>query len=274
MVAVILRSICYAFKGFPLPLRRHFSATRQVQSNLDTSAAAVPTATGHQQTSAISQHLELQNPHNLDTRLSFNENLHKYAFDNQPLARSVTAVVSSYFEKFVPEVVVEKMMTGNNWPRPEYTHADGTPYLRETILAQWESIGLLARNNGTLMHADIEAHFNNLGVTSQLPEFKQFVDFKREIMEVRGVRPYRTEWRIAAPDLSLGGSVDFVGIAEDGSYVIMDWKRSKNLPKSIYSSYGRKGRSECLSVVCCLYSTTHHNHLTNLTISFSSAAHH
>lgn len=218
--------------------------SRRVQSGRDSERAATPLAEtcNPQQDPASSRYLELKNPHKLDPLLTFNDDLHKYTFDHQPLAQSVTAVVSSYFEKFVPEKVVEKMMNGNNWPRPEYTHPDGTPYLREKILAQWESIGKLARDNGTLLHADIEAHFNNMDVSSPLPEFKQFVDFKKEVLDVRGVTPFRTEWRIAAPDLSLGGSVDFVGVAKDGSYVIMDWKRSKNLPKSIYASYGKKGR--------------------------------
>lgn len=241
MVAVLIRSVCYAYRSFPLPLRKLFSVTRHSQSGA--AGTELPTSIFQQATSlSNTQHLERQNPHKLDTLLTFNEELHKYSFDNQPLDRSVTTVVSSYFEKFIPEIVVEKMISGNNWPRPQYTHADGTPFSRDKILAQWESVGELARNEGTLMHTHIEAHLNNVDIASQLPEFKQFMAFKNDVMEERGVRPYRTEWRIAAPDLSLGGSVDFVGIAKDGSYVIMDWKRSKNLPTSINASYGKKGR--------------------------------
>jgi hypothetical protein len=65
--------------------------------------------------------------------------------------------------------------------------------------------------------------------------------FYNEIVVKRGIEPWRTEWRIAAPDLSLGGSVDLVGKCLDGTYAIIDWKRSKNLESNIGNGYGRKG---------------------------------
>jgi ATP-dependent exoDNAse (exonuclease V) beta subunit len=92
------------------------------------------------------------------------------------------------------------------------------------------------------MHWNIEHYLNDVAIAPRIPEFQQFLQFHADVIQARKIRPYRTEWRIAAPDLSLGGSVDFVGRREDGSYVLMDWKRSKNLPVKMYKSFGRYAR--------------------------------
>lgn len=92
------------------------------------------------------------------------------------------------------------------------------------------------------MHANIERILNKLETSLDVPELMQFSQFDESVIKARNITPYRTEWRIAAPDLGIGGSVDFVGKLEDGSYVIIDWKRSKNLPKTMYVSYGKFAR--------------------------------
>ncbi len=70
-------------------------------------------------------------------------------------------------------------------------------------------------------------------------QLEQFEKFYQEVMVAQNLTPYRTEWRIAAPDLSLAGSVDLVVRKPDGTFAIIDWKRSKNLPTSIDSNYGK-----------------------------------
>lgn len=92
------------------------------------------------------------------------------------------------------------------------------------------------------MHWNIEKQLNGLPVTTTIPEFKQFLQFEVEVLREEGIRPYRTEWRVAAPELGVGGSIDFVGQRDDGSFVLVDWKRSKNLSTSMYKSYGKYGR--------------------------------
>lgn len=91
------------------------------------------------------------------------------------------------------------------------------------------------------MHYNIERLLNKLEPSRDLPEIQQFESFYKGIIVGKGIEPWRTEWRIAAPDLSLGGSIDFVGKCADGTYAILDWKRSKNLETKIYNGYGRKG---------------------------------
>lgn len=90
------------------------------------------------------------------------------------------------------------------------------------------------------MHYNIERYFNQLEIANDIPEMSQFLAFNEEEINSQGIKPYRTEWRIAAPDLNIAGSVDFVGQMPDGTYCIMDWKRAKNLQGSLSNAYGKK----------------------------------
>lgn len=88
------------------------------------------------------------------------------------------------------------------------------------------------------MHSNIERYYNDLPYnTEQTPEFQQFQQFHKNIICRNNIQPYRTEWRIAVPSLGIGGSIDFIGKLPDGSFVIMDWKRSKTLPGSLDSGF-------------------------------------
>ncbi len=66
------------------------------------------------------------------------------------------------------DVVIQKMVTGTNWPREGYLKMDGqTPMTKEEIKAKWENIGEYARNKGTWMHHNIERGSNDaLGTSS------------------------------------------------------------------------------------------------------------
>lgn len=61
------------------------------------------------------------NPHPRDSLVLFDSAKHTYFCDGQPVRISVTKAVDTFFEKFDPDIAVSKMMTGPNWPRPEYT---------------------------------------------------------------------------------------------------------------------------------------------------------
>lgn len=71
--------------------------------------------------------LERRNQHPLDSRIKFESTGHKYYFDGKLMERSVTEVVGNYFEAFDADLVIRRMMTGNNWPRPEYLRRTGEP---------------------------------------------------------------------------------------------------------------------------------------------------
>jgi len=125
-------------------------------------------------------HLEKKNPHELDKRIQFIEESHTYLFDNQQLDFSVTQLAEKFFEKFDSDLVIERMMNGPNWPRPEYL-SRGVPMTPEEIKLKWDSIGEYARNRGSWMHYNIERHLNGLEYSNALPEMKQFFDFEKEV---------------------------------------------------------------------------------------------
>jgi hypothetical protein len=187
--------------------------------------------------------LDSANKHSLDASITFDEPSHTYFVEGEKMKSSVTEVVGNYFEKFEADLAISRMMNGPSWPRPQYQHKnDGRPFTPEEIKRQWDNIGEYARNRGTWMHYNIERHFNGLTPSDDLIEFKQFLDFEKDVVTKRGVLPHRTEWRIAAPEYSLAGSVDFVGSLPDGTYCLIDWKRSKNLANSMSNTYGKLGK--------------------------------
>jgi len=175
----------------------------------------------------------------------------------------VTEFISTYFDKFDPDVAIEKMKKGTRWPREGYVYKvlliiifniititttitkdkNGVekPLSDKAIKEKWDKIGEYARNRGSWMHYNIERLLNKLEPSKSLPEMQQFEKFYTDVVLKRGIEPWRTEWRIAAPDLSLGGSIDFVGKCADGTYAILDWKRSLKLETNITNGYGRKG---------------------------------
>jgi hypothetical protein len=53
------------------------------------------------------------------------------------------------------------------------------------------------------------------------------------------IQPFRTEWTIHAEDIGVAGTVDFVGKLPDGSFAIIDWKRSQKLPTSMTNNFAQ-----------------------------------
>jgi hypothetical protein len=173
--------------------------------------------------------LARNNGHLLDANLMFDDDEHIYYHNGDKIKYSVTQLLGQYTEEFEALDAIIAMKKSKKWPRPEYTNRDGTVWEDHQIKEFWDKMGLYSRNRGTWMHYNIERYFNGLDIYHDLPEMKQFLSFYDEYIIANEIQPYRTEWRICAPELSLAGSVDFVGRLHDGTYVIIDWKRSKKL---------------------------------------------
>ena len=102
-------------------------------------------------------YLQEVNAHKNDDKLTFDEKGHKYTFDGKVMENSVTQIVENFFEKFETDKVIERMMNGPKWPRPDYTWTDtGIPYTATEIKDKWASVGEYARylhsNNPYCLH--------------------------------------------------------------------------------------------------------------------------
>jgi hypothetical protein len=156
------------------------------------------------------------------------------------MSRSVTEVLESLFGKFDSYKTIQNMKSSSFWPRPEYSTIGVSgildPFSDEQIILKWAE----DRNRGTWMHFNIERFLNGLQYSSDVHlEMDYFIKFYEKEILGRNLIPYITEWRIASPVLKLGGSVDFVGSFDDGTFGIVDWKRIKNWD-SLYVNYGKR----------------------------------
>jgi hypothetical protein len=109
--------------------------------------------------------------------IEFREKDHVYLYQGKEIPFSVTQVIASYFPYFNKDEAIARMMQGDNWPRPEYTHPNGISFTKVEILQKWASISAEASALGTKMHAMIEAFFQSWNATLGFPSTnKQITD--------------------------------------------------------------------------------------------------
>jgi hypothetical protein len=201
------------------------------------------------------------NFHARDLHIQFEEIGHKYTILTDPDSKymSVTTWNHSHFPKFDSDSVIKNMMRGKNW-NPENKYWGMT---REQIKQQWSNNGASVSGAGTDMHFEIECFMNNDYIPypyTQLNlyssyfskyyqthdnkplEWKYFTDFVRDFPDLK---PYRTEWTIYDEELKLAGSIDMVYENPDGTLMIYDWKRSKEI--STINKYNKYAITECIS---------------------------
>jgi len=175
--------------------------------------------------------LSRQFPHARDARIHFDEIPHIYYVDGKAVGTSVTSLKHGYFGTFDADMVIRRMMNGANWYSNEkYRKPNGDMMTAAEIKEQWDLNGQLASNKGTWMHWNIELCLNGLPFNAEDPELHQFARFRNEVMRARSWSPYRTEWEIFAEPEDVAGSIDAIMRCDaDGSFAIVDWKRSVKL---------------------------------------------
>jgi len=143
---------------------------------------------------------------------------------------SCTGLVHACFPPFDEDRVIDQMMRRRSWPLERYVDPEtGATLTKEQIKAQWGAKSLDARSRGTAMHAEIERLLNGHPVEGGGGrELALFRRFQADVLAPRGIRPHRTEMVVFDEDLDLAGSIDFVGVDDDGVYHICDWKRSRD----------------------------------------------
>lgn len=178
------------------------------------------------------QSLAFQNEHERDKFVQFDEPTHIYTVKGETKGYiSVTKFLHEFFPHFDADKTIKKMMSSPNWPQNKNYGKTAAQ-----IKAEWEANGKEASGAGTAMHLSIEQYLNGAeslisAETKATPEWKYFMNFWNE--HGHDLVPFRTEWEVWSEEYRLTGSIDMIYYRKsDDSYVIYDWKRSKQIKTS------------------------------------------
>ena len=116
--------------------------------------------------------------------------------------------------------------------------ADEVSRTKAAILAGWKAFGAEMANMGTQAHLDIELWQDGEPVDQTSDHMRLFLSWATTCPEV--LRPYRTEWEVFGEEENIAGSIDAVFRDDRGGFVIVDWKRTKELEKECRSFRGRR----------------------------------
>lgn len=192
------------------------------------------------------QVLERRNSHARDVLIKFYARGHKYEItsDSKSKYTSVTTWNHKHFPKFDADAIIANIFRSKSWG-PDHKYWGLTA---EQIKALWKETGDAAAGTGTNLHERIENFMNdkrfqfeytqkelyemykcdNKNKVDDAVEWEYFIRFVNEHPKLK---PYRTEWMIFDEDLKLAGSIDMVYENQDGTLLIYDWKRSKDISK-------------------------------------------
>lgn len=207
------------------------------------------------------------NHHPMDDRISFEEESHIYTIDGDTSFTSVTTFVHHHFPRFNPELAIAKLLSpiksyrGKTSPNknkyrekaiqnikeenPLLTAQEALDALNDNTSKEYkEECGKIAKEwqqtstSGTQTHADIEYFYNQLPIENISQEYAHFQEFNRDFMaKYPTYRPYRTEWTVFYKELKLAGSIDMIyENTEDGTLMIYDWKRVKEIKYEAYEN--------------------------------------
>lgn len=186
--------------------------------------------------------LAQQNKHERDADITFLPGPHKYTIKGQDHTdyTSVTKWNHSHFAEFDADAIIVNMMKGKNWPKSKYFGQ--TP---EQIKAGWNQNGEEAAAAGTQMHYQIECYYNGIAADLASEPSLEYTYFQNFIKACPDLKPYRTEWMIYHEEMRLAGSIDMVYENPDGTLMIYDWKRAKDIVKT--TSFMKYAQTECIS---------------------------
>jgi ATP-dependent exoDNAse (exonuclease V) beta subunit len=177
-------------------------------------------------------YLSIKNKHIRDDRITFDEGPHIYTVDGEKYKTSVTGWIHSHFSHFDSDKIVDKMIQGQKMKDPTYKYYGMT---KEQILADWDKNRDSAAQAGTNLHYDIECYYNEIQRENTSIEYQYFLQFSKDFPYT----PYRTEWVVFYDEYKLCGSIDMVFENPDGTLLIYDWKRCKEIEyeKGIFTKY-------------------------------------
>jgi hypothetical protein len=189
--------------------------------------------------SSLSSSLKEKHAHPRDAFIQFEESTHIYTVHGDRSYMSVTTWNHHHFPKFDADKIIKQIIgSRKHKDDPEYKY-----YLMTAsqISDMWNANRDSASSSGTNMHYDIECYYNQIAVHNDSVEYRYFQNFLKENPHLH---PYRTEWTIYNEDLKIAGSVDMVYENPDGTLLIYDWKRCKEITK--VNAFGGKALTPCI----------------------------
>ena len=186
-------------------------------------------------TALQNDYLSNLNAHERDAYITFEEGPHKYTINGDDNYISVTTWNHCHFEQFDADKIISTMRKSPKWNQNKYFGKT-----TDEIKALWTDNCITASSAGTKMHYDIECFYNNNPQENNSIEYKYFIKFVAD----NNMVPYRTEWMIWDHNLRLAGSVDMVFENQDGTLMIYDWKRCKEIKKT--SSFSKFSTTDCI----------------------------
>ena len=214
--------------------------------------------------------LARDNHHPFDDRISFDEPTHVYTIDGDSNYTSVTTFLHHQFPSFNPSATATNLLIpvyANGRPNKNAYRAKAIENIKSIdLLSETEAIEVLNNTEsaqykrerqsiidtwsstsvaGTKIHADIEYYYNDEPRPNDSVEYTYFEQFRKDFeREFPQYRPYRTEWTVFYKELKIAGSIDMVyENMDDGTLMIYDWKRVKDIK---YEAY----RDECGLGIC------------------------
>jgi len=175
----------------------------------------------------------------------FSEDTHTYADARNQTGTadytSVTTLIEKFFPFFDEEAYIQKFMAESGKSREEVIKKMLEPSER-----------------GTFMHQQIEYFLKGKPHEEDFKEFQMFRKFHEEQILRRGLTFYDAERIVTLPQYGIAGTVDALFRKPDGSYVMVDWKRSKNL---IIDGYPKKyGTGRGLSILAHLDNSSYYHY--------------
>lgn len=188
-----------------------------------------------------------QNPFTpVDTpQIIFDEESHTYADQRNTTGTadytSVTTLIEKFFPYFDEEAYIEKFMKESGKTREEVIRKMLEPSER-----------------GTEMHQQIEYFLKGKPHREDFKEFQMFLKFHEEQIQKRGLTFYDAEKIVTLPQYGIAGTVDALFRKPDGTFVMVDWKRSKHL---IIDGYPKKyGIGRGLSILSHLDNSSYYHY--------------
>jgi hypothetical protein len=169
------------------------------------------------------------NKHERDQYITMEKETHKYTINGYLDYISTTTFIKMIFPPLSEDFIIYKILKSSNIETiNKYKGMN-----KEQIKAKLNIIRDASANLGSALHEDIENFYNNIDIHRDDEEWTYFTEWRKTI---KNKQPYRTEWMIYDDKYKICGTIDMVFKNEDGTYDIMDWKRSKNIsnPKDKY----------------------------------------